>query len=61
MKADVVNGLKEANEVGGYVVGIAFTGLFLYGLGSVVKDAVCAKRKLHKREKAKKNLKAVIS
>ena len=61
MKADVVNGLKEANEVGGYIVGIAFTGFLLYGIGSVVKDAVSAKRTLHKRNKAKKNLKAVIS
>ncbi len=61
MKADVLNGIEQTSKVSGQVMGIVIAGLFLYGAGSLVKDAVITKRKLRKHDKAAEKLEAVIS
>jgi len=61
MKADFLNGIEQTSKVSGQVMGIVFCGLFAYGALSLAKDAIIAKRKLRKHDKAAEKLEAVIS
>lgn len=61
MKADILNGIEQTGKVSGQVMGIVFCGLFVYGAVALTKDAIIAKRKLRKHDKAAEKLEAVIS